>query len=109
MGGAFSFARRGPQAPGACPGPAAPFSLALGDVLASLAEATLFLRVAAVNHRVSCGCMVSLLRYDCDFVGFEREVGHSSSIISLSIIELLCFTMLFVRSFIFTRISTGTI
>ena len=56
MGGAFSFARgaaaRGNPA-------AAPFSFALGDAPAFLAEVALFLKVAAVNHRASYGYKVS--------------------------------------------------
>ena len=56
----------------------------------------------AAIRRVCCAATASLLI--C-----EKAARFSSSIISFSIIEFLCFTMLFVRSFTFTCISTGTI
>ena len=56
----------------------------------------------AAIRRVCCAASVSLSIS-------EKVARFSSSIISFSIIEFLCFTMLFVRSFTFTCISTGTI
>ena len=56
----------------------------------------------AAIRRVCCAASASLSIS-------EKVARFSSSIISFSIIEFLCFTMLFVRSFTFTCISTGTI
>ena len=104
----FFCLRRGGRGPGG-PGRGPPFFLRLG-ACAPPRRVLRYLRESLRTiNRASCGYTASLLRCECKFVNFRKGHQFSSSTISFSIIEFLCFTMLFVRSFTFTCISTGTI
>ena len=107
MGGAFCVCAGGPGPGGTRPRP--PFFCAraharlLGGALAICgSHCGQSIALHAAIRRVCCAATTNLSISD-------KVAMFSSSIISFSIIEFLCFTMLFVRSFTFTCISTGRI